>query len=299
MLVKIGYAGICGSDLAIFKGSRDAGYPLIMGHEAIGRIVDVGTPVVIEPNIPCCSCGVCRAGHGNVCPNKRSLGMNSPGVFAEYVAVPAEFAHALPAEISPEDAVGIEPLAVALHAVQTARVSEGQEVAVIGCGAEGLLLVQVLVASGAHVTAADIREDRLEVARQLGAKRGILVDEDSAEGLCAPVVFEVAGARSALELALRSVAPAGRVIALGLGTAPVQLQPFDFVRRGISLIGSLIYDHPADFHDAIQLVYEQRIRPSRLIAATVEGIQAMPSTLAALLEDNRSGKTIVRIGAGT
>lgn len=151
VLVAVERAGICGSDLAVFKGSRSAAYPLVMGHEAIGYIADPGesehapdSRVVIEPNIPCGRCDVCRRGHGNVCPTKRSLGMNWPGAFAELVAIPSEFAHPLPADMSIADAVGIEPLAVAVHAVTAGHVAQGSDVAVIGCGAEGPLLVQAL-----------------------------------------------------------------------------------------------------------------------------------------------------------
>jgi 2-desacetyl-2-hydroxyethyl bacteriochlorophyllide A dehydrogenase len=305
VLVAVERAGICGSDLAVFKGARPSEYPLIMGHEAIGRIVDggltehpPGSRVVIEPNIPCGSCSVCRRGHGNVCSSKRSLGMNWPGTFAEFVAVPSGFAHPLPPEVAPNDAVGIEPLAVALHAVQAGAVSEGERVAVIGCGAEGLLLIQVLVACGARVVAADIAEHRLAVARRLGAESLVLVQnaEDASEPLlCAPVVFESAGTAPALEMALRAAAPGGRVVALGLASSPAQLVPLAFVRRGLTLFGSLIYDHPADFQHAIDLVHQRRIQPSLLVEHVVNGLAAVPSAFEALLADHRSGKTLIDI----
>src|SRR5205823_4310222 len=185
--------------------------------------------VVIEPNIPCGSCSVCRRGHGNVCPSKRSLGMNWPGAFAEFVAVPSEFAHPLPPEVASDDAVGIEPLAVALHAVQATAVSRDKRMVVIGCGAEGLLLIQVLVACGARVVAADLSEDRLAVARRLGAEAVVRVSADAEAAveplLCAAVVFESAGTAAALELAIRAAAPGGRVVALGLASSPAQLVP--------------------------------------------------------------------------
>jgi threonine dehydrogenase-like Zn-dependent dehydrogenase len=234
VLVAVERAGVCGSDLAVFTGSRPAEYPLVMGHEAVGCIADPGesehapgSRVVIEPNIPCGRCDACRRGRGNVCPSKRSLGMNAPGVFAELVAVPSEFAHPLPTDISMADAVGIEPLAVALHAVAAGHIVEGSRVAVIGCGAEGLLLLQVLVACGARVVAADLREERLALAHQLGAEAAVHIRTESAQSvdsrLNAAVVFEAAGAATALELALNAAAPGGRVIALGLGASAARL----------------------------------------------------------------------------
>ncbi|MCA1645394.1 MAG: TIM barrel protein [Chloroflexi bacterium] len=260
VLVGVERAGICGSDLAVFQGTRDVKYPLVMGHEAVGRIVEPGDShhsrdarVVIEPNIPCGNCPVCQRGFGNVCPFKCSLGMNHAGVFADFVAISAKFVHELPPEVSMHDGVGIEPLAVALHAFGAGQVIEGDAVAVIGCGAEGLLLVQVAVALGARVLAADIRTKSLDAALRLGAERLFVVPVDgsiySAVDLlnrewCPAVVFESAGVASAVELALQLVTPGGRVVVLGLGTTPVAVVPLAFVRRGLSLIGSLIYDHP-------------------------------------------------------
>jgi threonine dehydrogenase-like Zn-dependent dehydrogenase len=228
--------------------------------------------------------------------------MNWPGVFAELVALPSGFVHPLPPHIKPEDAVGIEPLAVALHAVQAGGVADGEQVAVIGCGAAGLLLVQLLVACGARVIAADLREDRLALAKRLGAATAVLVhaapDENSEPELCTPVVFETAGVAAALELALRVAAPGGRVVALGLGSAPAQFVPLGFVRRGLTLVGSLIYDHPADFRRAIQLVGEGRVRPSALTSHVVEGLEGVPSALEALVAEDLAGKTVISIAAG-
>src|SRR5438105_3215182 len=140
VIVAVDLAGVCGSDVALFKGSRPAKYPLILGHEAIGRVVEsgashlpAGTRVVVEPNIPCGTCVVCKRGKGNVCPAKHSLGLNRPGVFAERVAVPAAFVHPLPRDIGPLDAVGLEPLAVAVHAFGVTDIHPGDAIAIIGC----------------------------------------------------------------------------------------------------------------------------------------------------------------------
>src|SRR5947209_502167 len=215
VMLAVEAVGVCGSDLPVFQGTRPVTYPLILGHEAIGRVVepgrsqlDQGTRVVVEPNIPCGVCPVCRRGWGNLCPNKRSLGLNAPGAFADRVAVPAEFVHPVPPEIAARDAVVLEPLAVAVHAFKLGEVAAGDAVAVIGCGNEGLLLTQVAVARGARVLAADMREDRLAAAERLGASRILQVPTDqSPEELGARiaadwsplVVFECAGAAPAVE----------------------------------------------------------------------------------------------------
>jgi len=282
VVVGVELAGLCGSDVALFAGSRPASYPLILGHEAVGRIVQpgrsglaAGTRVVIEPNIPCGTCDVCQRGHGHVCPRKRSLGLNAPGAFAERVAVPAGFVHLVPAEVAPRDAVGLEPLAVAVRAVRLGGAAAGDPVAVVGCGNEGLLVVQVAAAMGARVLAVDRRAEVLRTAEQLGASRTLQVVPDEPPAATgarlaaewAPlVVFECAGAAPAVEVALQAPAAGGRVVLVGLAPRPVPLLPLHFVRRGLSLVGSLIYDHPQDFVQAIELVRSGRVRPRALAA---------------------------------
>jgi alcohol dehydrogenase/L-iditol 2-dehydrogenase len=122
-----------------------------------------------------------------------------------------------------------------------------------------------------------------------------MVTGESTETMTTPLVFEAAGATAALELALRTVAPGGRVIALGLGTSPAELLPLDFVRRGLTLVGSLIYDHPVDFQRAMQLVSQRRIQPSALVSQVVDGLEALPSVLSSLASNDVGGKTVVRI----
>lgn len=286
-----------------------------MGHEAVGRVIDAGDArhlhlharrVVIEPNIPCGQCRVCRRGRGNVCPSKRSLGVNGPGVFAERVAVPADFVHPLPEEMSLDDAVGIEPLAVALHAFTAGAVASGEPVAIIGCGAEGLILAQVAVASGARVLAVDVRPERLEAARTIGAEQVVEVPASAPaspdaravlEDWSPSVVFESAGVSSAFELALQVVAPGGTVVAVGLASQPVEVQPFAFVRRGLSLVGSLIYDHPSDFQRAIDTVRQGQVRPGALVSRVVDGLDALPAALAALTTAEAGGKTLLAVGS--
>jgi threonine dehydrogenase-like Zn-dependent dehydrogenase len=218
--------------------------------------------------------------------------MNAPGVFAEYVAIPAAFAHRVPDEVSAADAVGIEPLAVALHACDLARIVAGELVAVVGCGAEGLLLIQLALARGARVLAIDIHDDRLAAAVQLGAQHTALAGSPVA--IEPDVVLESAGAASALELAMGLAAPGGRIVALGLGADAVTVEPFRFVRRGLTLVGSLIYDHPTDFQRAIDLINQAEVRPSSLAATVLRGLDAIPDALA---DSQRHGKLIISVAA--
>ena len=309
-LLRVELCGVCGSDWPYYLSYPKSKGPLILGHEAVGRIVQpgrsglaTGTRVVIEPNIPCGTCEVCLRGLGHVCPRKRSLGLNAPGAFAERVAVPGGFVHPVPAEVAPRDAVGLEPLAVAVRAVRLGGAAAGDPVAVVGCGNEGLLVVQVAAAMGARVLAVDRRAEMLRTAEQLGASRTLQVLPDETPAATgarlaaewAPlVVFECAGVASAVEVALQAPAAGGRVVLVGLAPRPVPLLPLHFVRRGLSLVGSLIYDHPQDFLQAIELVRSGRVQP-RALAAHVYPLEQAALALERVAAGG-TGKTVLDIG---
>lgn len=272
--------GICGSDISFFTGHRTPpAYPLQLGHEVVGRIaaageavtmLDVGQRVVVEPNYPCGVCTFCRAGRSNICINKKILGMTVPGCFAERFAAPAEFVWPVTDTISDEDAVAIEPLTVSLHALWQSGAQIGDTVAVIGCGATGLLLVHAAIAQGMRVLAHDKFDSKLEMARRLGAELDPSPDvaalwRDSG----VTTVFECAGASPTVELALNAVPRGGQVILVGLSSSRVSFTPLKFVREEIRVSGSIIYNHPTDFARAISLVARGVLSPGRIVSDTL------------------------------
>jgi 2-desacetyl-2-hydroxyethyl bacteriochlorophyllide A dehydrogenase len=272
-------AGICGSDVSLFSGHRTpAAYPLLLGHESVGHVravgdhvtnFRIGQRVIVEPNYPCGACAYCRSGRGNICPNKKSLGVTIPGCFAEQFVAPAEFVWPIPETISDEDAVTIEPLAVSLHALWQSGAQIGDTAAVIGCGATGLLLIQAAVSQGMRVFAHDKTESKLEMAKQLGAQVDRTADIPSLwsdEGVT--TVFECAGAASTVELALSAVPRGGQVVLLGLSTAQASFVPLKLVREEIRVSGSIIYNHPADFARTIALVERNVLSPGKIITHT-------------------------------
>lgn len=272
--------GICGSDVSLYAGYRAARYPLVLGHEILGSITAlgegvtqfrVGQRVTVEPNYPCGVCAFCRSGRGNICPNKKSLGVTIPGCFAESFSAPAEFVWAIPDEISDADAVTLEPLAISLHALWQSGAQMGDAVAVLGCGSTGLLLIHAAVAQGVRVIAHDKFPDKLEMARRLGATIEEKPDRFSETCHLSDVttVFECAGVTATVELALSAAPRGSQVILMGLATLPATFIPLDLVRRGIRLNGSLIYDHPTDFARTIALVASGRLRPSQVITDTL------------------------------
>ena len=196
-------------------------------------------------------------------------------MFAERVAVPAEYVHDLPAHVDPLDAVSVEPLAVAVHALRVGNVKTDDPVAVIGCGMQGLLLVQLAVARGAHVLAVDVRSEALATAESLGAARTLQIDSETTIPTLAAewsprVVFETAGSANAVETALRIVSNGGSVVIVGLATEPMSITPVRFVRRGLSLLSSLIYDHPRDFRCAIDLVSRGALNPGQHVRCVTD-----------------------------
>lgn len=298
------YTGVCGSDVSLFLGHRTpSAYPLLLGHEVVGRITAVGESVtqfsigqrvIVEPNYICGICSFCRSGRGNICPNKKSVGVNIPGCFAESFVAPAEFVWCIPDAISDQDAVTIEPLAVSLHALRHAQVQLGDTVAVIGCGATGLLLIHAAVAQGVRVIAHDKFADRLEMARQFGAI--IPTSNDVAkiwQTENVTTVFECAGVTATVELALSAVPRGGQVILIGLANASASFVPLRLVREGIVVRGSLIYDHPHDFACAIDLVARGVLKPARIVTHTLAFSEVARAL--ELASGGQAGKVLMQI----
>ena len=197
------------------------------------------------------------------------MGVTVAGGAAELVAAPAKFVWAVPDEISDEDAACVEPLAVALHAVTRSSAHARDTIAVVGCGAIGLLIVQVAVERGLRVLAHDLSPAKAAEAAKLGAES---VGSQNCESLWreegVAVVFECAGASAAVESCI-AWAPRGcEVVLLGLSSKPAAIIPFRLVREGVRITTSLIYDHPTDFAQSIELVARGALRPSSIVSHT-------------------------------
>ncbi|MCI0475776.1 MAG: alcohol dehydrogenase catalytic domain-containing protein, partial [Anaerolineales bacterium] len=302
VLIQPARVGVCGSDVSFYLGHRTVPYPFVLGHEVVGHVTalgngvtnfEIGQRVIVEPNYPCGACTFCRSGRGAICPNKKSLGVSLPGCFADAFVAPAEFAWHIPDGISDEDAVVIEPLAVSLHALLHSGARMGDTIAVIGCGATGLLLIHAAVAQGIRVLAHDKFADKLALARQLGAV--MVVESGDVAQLwrdeSVTTVFECAGASVTVELALSAAPRGSAVVLIGLSTAPASFVPLRLVREGIRVSGSLIYDHPADFARAIALVKHGTLCPSQIVTETLPFDQ-MDRALQ-LASTGQSGKVVV------
>ncbi len=183
--IAVAYAGVCGTDLAIYSGEYDVPLPLVQGHEFTGYVTRVGPEVpsdllgklvTSEINNTCLSydrpekCPACRRGFPNHCTQRTVLGIvGCDGAFAQSVRVPFRNIHVLPDVVSPREGVFVEPLAAAIQTFELSPVGEGDVVAVLGVGRLGTLLCAVAKNRGAEVIALDVKQDALERAASFGA----------------------------------------------------------------------------------------------------------------------------------
>jgi L-iditol 2-dehydrogenase len=289
VLVRVAACGICGSDVHGYDGSSGRRIPpIVMGHEAAGTVVEVGNAVDVarvgdrvtfDSTISCGACDACRRGQVNLCAKRRVLGVSCDeyryhGAFAEYVAVPQHVLYPLRNELPFEQAALIEPVSVALHAVDLLRINPGERAVVVGSGMIGLLVIQALRVVGCgDVIAIDIDAGRLKLAQDLGANFTIdskHADAESAvldrtEGRGADVAVEAVGNAAAVSTAIRSVCRGGRVGLVGNISPEVPLPLQIVVSRELTLVGSCA--SAGEYRRAIELVASGAIRVAPLISA--------------------------------
>jgi 2-desacetyl-2-hydroxyethyl bacteriochlorophyllide A dehydrogenase len=272
VLIRVSLGGICGSDHTLYHGRFGVPMPVIPGHEAIGRIEEigdgvsglrVGQRVTIQPNFSCGSCALCRAGHKNICPSKVRLGVDTNGVFAELVKAPADYVWPVPAGLEDDVAVFTEPVAVIVHAMKTQAPQDGDRTLIFGAGIMGLLSLQLAAAKGAEVTACDILESRLEMAQQLGASRVIGTKEpvESFYGAF-DVIYETSGAPGALDQVIRLAAPLGKIVVLSLPGKAHPVPTDLIVRKELQIMGSLIYTN--EFPESMDILKSGKIKTDLL-----------------------------------
>ena len=222
VLLRVTAVGLCGSDRHWVDegGIGDAvlGRPLVLGHEFVGVIESgprVGERVAVDPAIPCGRCAVCLAGQSHLCLQQRFAGYGSTdGALRSWLTWPQQLVHALPDPLSDAEGALLEPLGVALHALDLGHVRPGTRAGVFGCGPIGLLLLQALRAAGAGaIVASDVLPHRLEAATALGATPAHEIEEGE---LGVDVAFEVAGEDAALADAIAATRPGGRVVLVGI-----------------------------------------------------------------------------------
>lgn len=273
-LVCVTSVGLCGSDRHWFLdaaiGETRLDRPLVLGHEIAGVVASgprKGQRVVLEPADPCGVCATCRAGHGHLCPTARFAGHGSvDGGLRTLMAWPAHLLVPLPDTIDDADAALLEPLGVALHALDLGKLSMDASAAVIGCGPIGLLIIQVLAARGCRqIAAIEPLEHRRVAALACGATTATPDLESGQEPV--DVAFEVAGEDTAVAAAVEIVRPGGRVVLVGIPAGDVTTVPAASARRkGLTILVSRRMA-TGDLERAIELTASRRVRPGRLVTA--------------------------------
>lgn len=292
VLLRMASVGICGSDVAFWvKGNLggDGMYPvkdpLVMGHEASGTVVKVGANVTdlkpgdrvaIEPGVGCRYCDFCKVGRYNLCPDELFCATPpTSGNISRYYVHPADFCFKLPDHVSLDEGALCEPLAVGIKVSRRADLGMGQVVLITGAGPIGLINLLVAKYMGvSKVLMTDVRGDRLEFAKQLGADHTITLDgtHDSITlakevvdtlGVRPDVTIECSGAEISLQTAIRATKSGGRVVLVGYTPAEVTVPLVDAATREVDIRGVFRYEncYPA----ALSMVASGKVNVKQLI----------------------------------
>ena len=228
-LVHVRSVGVCGSDLHWFSqgsiGDAKLEHPLVLGHEFAG-VTEDGQRVAIDPAIPCGHCEYCEQGHPNLCANLIFAGHGiQDGALREWMAWSEKSLFPIPDSLSDDDGALLEPLGIAIHAVDLGKIKAGMTVGVFGCGPIGLLIIQMAKLSGAaNIIATDKLIHRVEAAKRFGADHSILVADNLQPGELraatdrygVDVAFDAAGTQAAIDDAFAAVLPGGKVVLAGI-----------------------------------------------------------------------------------
>lgn len=296
VLVRIRYVGFCGSDLNTFLGRNPmVKLPVIPGHE-VGAVIEeigddvpvgfeVGMNVTLNPYTNCGKCASCRNGRVNACEHNETLGVQRNGVMCEYAVLP--WTKIIPAgTISPRDCALIEPMSVGFHAVSRAQVIDNEYVMVIGCGMIGVGAIVRAALRGATVIAVDIDDEKLKLAKRIGASYVINSKTEDVHhqmleftrGLGADVVIEAVGSPATYVMAVDEVGFTGRVVCIGYAKSEVAFQTKLFVQKELDIRGSR-NALPADFRAVINYLETGNCPIEALITKVVEPEKALDAMM--------------------
>ena len=228
-LVRVRAVGICGSDLHWFSegsiGDAKLDKPLVLGHEFAGE-TEAGQRVAVDPAITCGQCEFCKKGHPNLCSSIIFAGHDEQdGGLREWMAWDEKSLFLIPDSFTYADGAMLEPLGIAIHAVDLGKLKAGMTVGVFGCGPIGLLIIQVARAMGAtNIIATDKLLHRVDAAKSFGAHHAFLAEDNRELGEIraatnergVDVAFEAAGVQDAVDAAFAAVLPGGKVILAGI-----------------------------------------------------------------------------------
>jgi L-gulonate 5-dehydrogenase len=293
--------GICGSDINYYKGSAQTKipYPLIMGHEVSGEIVElhdeggavaVGDHVILSPYSPCGRCYPCSIGRSNCCTDIKVYGTHINGCAMELCAHPVRCLAKVPRDMPWTMAAMAEPFAIALHGVARLRLAAGEHVAIIGAGAIGSLSAMAALSVGAIPIMLDISDFKLRLAKAYGAQFTINTrTQDAAarireitHGRMAEAVMEISGANEAVVSTLDYVSNAGRIILTGWANSPLTLDTRLITRKEVDVLGQRNTDL-AEISRAARMIAAGTVDVMSIVTRTIR-FDEMARTVAHMAE---------------
>jgi threonine dehydrogenase-like Zn-dependent dehydrogenase len=311
-LIKVHWAGICGTDVSIAAGKHPrAKGPLVLGHEFAGEIVKIkstkteanlkpGDKVTVYPLLSCGKCWACRNGNSHVCKNLRMIGIDRNGGMAEYAKISLNLIVRLPESITYEQGALIEPLAVGVHAVTMATAERSETCVVMGAGPIGMLVGLCLKSIPVQkIIVTDINSERLRIAERLGFEIYNVQNCNLAEkilettnGEGADALFECAGSESSAIQMCELVRPRGKILMVAVHKEPhkVNLRAINF--NEITMSGVRVYTRQ-DYAQAIRMVEELPVH--ELVSDRV-GINNAPDALDKVKKGQAFGKAMIEIG---
>jgi len=285
VLIKIHACGVCGTDDALNKGEYPANYPVIIGHEFSGDIVEIGKNVksfkidervTVDPNRVCRKCFFCRSGQEHLCDNLNSMGVHIDGANAEYCVMLESNVYGIGNELSYEEAAFCEPLACAIHGTDLAQVKVGDTVLVIGAGGMGNLITQCVKNSGAaNIIVSEPISGRRDKALENGATHVInpgISDVNSEIRKIKPkgadIVFEVAGNSKAQEACPSYTRKGGTIVFFGCSPKDnlIEINPFLINENEQKILGS--FNNQFSTARAVEMLSRRKIRVDNLISHT-------------------------------
>lgn len=284
VLVKVKYAGICGSDLEAYKTGL---YPahVVLGHEIMGYVEELGPGVkkwkagdriTVFPTINCEKCWYCQQGLSNICMYEDAIGIGANGGFAEYVLVSDHHLVALPDSIPDKYGTVYDQIATCLLAIRESNFVAGESTAVLGLGTMGQFMMQVLKLAGARsVVVVEKNEHRLEIAKQFKPDIALSklslakIKRSNKKGVAGlDFVFECSGVPILVNAAIDVVRKGGTIVQVGLWDKPVEINLLKYVMNQIRIQGVYGYLRD-DFEFAVELVAKKLINPEPIVTKII------------------------------
>ncbi len=308
VIVQVKASGLCGTDVHIYEGNYYGEFPVIGGHEFSGVVAKVGKNVktfqpgdrvAADPNVFCEACEFCQQNIQNYCLDAKAIGIEINGAFGEYLAAPASSVFKLEGDKSFEEYAFAEPLSCVINGQNRARPEIGGNVLVIGCGAIGLLHIQLARYNGAgKIVAVDIDEKREDVALKMGASAFLKSDENLAENAFEiskygySLVIDCTGVPKVIENAVQLVRSDGTLLIFGVcnNDAQITVNPYEIFQRDLTITGS--FSLRKTYKAAISMIEDGCINVKDLIGERIS-LEQLEDSIQRMGRGETSLKTMI------